>query len=543
DNFFELGGDSILSIQLISHARQALGGQLSPRLLFEAPTVAELAAAVAPNAQEAAGAAVIPVVPRDGLLPMSFGQQRLWFLEGFDEGGTEYHSAVGLRLTGPLDSAALRAAVGDLVARHEALRTTFDVVDGRGVQIVHSVLEPEWRAEEAASEQRLRELAQEELARPYDLRTGPVVRVLLVRLGADEHVCVLGMHHIVTDGWSMGVASRELGELYAARTEGRAARLPEVAVQYPDFAVWQRARLEDGGLLEEQLDWWRGRLDGITPLDLPTDRPRPAVRSAKGGVHGFDVPAATVDGLKELARAQGATLFMALTAAVKVVFARYTGQRDIAVGTASAGRGGAGLEQLVGFLVNTVVLRSHIDPDTSFDTLLGQVRETVLDAFAHEEVPFERLVEAVQPERDTSRTPLVQAMVVLQNAPGMRPSLGEVHVSDYPLERDSALFDLTVEFEEREGGVRALVEYSAELFDASTVARFGEHLNTLLAAMVAEPSRAVCGLPMLAPGERERLLHEWAVTPGIAPWEGTIHERVAAHAATTPDAKAVTCAD
>ncbi|MFI6109010.1 condensation domain-containing protein, partial [Streptomyces sp. NPDC051310] len=546
DNFFELGGDSILSIQLISHARQALGGQLSPRLLFEAPTVAEFAAAIAPEAEGAAAGApvipAIPAVPRDGLLPMSFGQQRLWFLEDFNEGGTEYHSAVGLRLTGPLAPDALRAAVGDLVARHEALRTTFDVVDGQGVQIVHPVLEPEWRAEEAAGEHRLRELAQEELARPYDLRTGPLVRVLLVRLRDDEHVCVLGMHHIVTDGWSMGVASRELGELYAARVEGREPRLPEVAVQYPDFAAWQRARLADGGLLEEQLDWWRERLDGITPLDLPTDRPRPAVRSSKGGVHGFDVPAATVGALKELARTRGATLFMALTAAVKAVFARYTGQRDIAVGTASAGRGDAGLEQLVGFLVNTVVLRSHIDPDTPFGTLLGQVRETVLDAFAHEDVPFERLVEAVQPERDTSRTPLVQAMVVLQNAPGMQPSLGEVRVADYPLERDSALFDLTIEFEEYEGGLRALVEYSAELFDAPTVARFGEHLNTLLAAAVAEPSRAVSALPMLAPGERERLVGEWAVTPGIAPWEGTIHERVAARAAATPDAVAVSCA-
>ncbi|MFF8597288.1 condensation domain-containing protein, partial [Streptomyces sp. NPDC015220] len=543
DNFFELGGDSILSIQVISHARQALGGRLSPRLLFEAPTVAELAAAVALEAEDAPGAPVIPGAPRDGLLPMSFGQQRLWFLEDFNEGGTEYHSAVGLRLTGPLDPEALRTAVGDLVARHEALRTTFSVVDGRGVQTVHPVLEPEWRAEEATDEERLRALAREELARPYDLRDGPLVRVLLVRLSAEEHVCVLGMHHIVTDGWSMGVVARELGELYTARTEGRAHRLPEVAVQYADFAAWQRARLEDGGLLAQQLHWWRERLDGIAPLELPTDRPRPAVRSSRGGVQGFEVPAATVDGLKDLARARGATLFMALTAAVKAVFARYTGQRDIAVGTASAGRDGAGLEQLVGFLVNTVVLRSHIDPDTPFGTLLGQMRETVLDAFAHQDVPFERLVEAVQPERDTSRTPLVQAMVVLQNAPGVHPGLGGVRVGDYPLEReDSALFDLTVEFQEYEGGLRALVEYSAELFDAPTVARFGEHLNTLLAAAVADPDRPVSALPLLTPAERERLVGDWAVTPGVAPWDGTIHDRIAARAAATPDAVAVSCA-
>ncbi|MEU0900791.1 non-ribosomal peptide synthetase, partial [Streptomyces massasporeus] len=294
--------------------------------------------------------------------------------------------------------------------------------------------------------------------------------------------------------------------------------------------------------LDQHLDWWREQLHGITPLDLPTDRPRPAVRSSTGGVQGFDVPAATVDGLKKLAGAQGATLFMALTAAVKAVFARYTGQRDIAVGTASAGRDGAGLERLVGFLVNTVVLRSHIDPDASFSALLGQARETVLDAFAHADVPFERLVEAVQPERDTSRTPLVQAMVVLQNAPGEQLSLGDVDVDDYPLERDSALFDLTVEFQEYEGGLRALVEYSTELFDAPTVARFGEHLNTLLAGAVADPGRAVSALPMLAPGERERLVHDWAVTPGVAPWDDTIHDQVTARAETAPNAIAVSCA-
>ncbi|MFJ3928596.1 condensation domain-containing protein, partial [Streptomyces sp. NPDC090022] len=525
DNFFDLGGDSILTIQVVSRARRALGTGLSPRLLFEAPTVAELAAAVAP--QEPADTAAIPVMPRDGVLPMSFGQQRLWFLEDFNEGSTEYHSAAGLRLTGPLDAEALRAAVGDLVARHEALRTTFDVADGRGVQIVHPELAPQWRTAEVpdGDEERLRALAREELERPYDLRGGPLVRVLLVRLAAEEHLFLLGMHHIVTDGWSMGVAARELGELYAARTEGRPARLAEVPVQYPDFAAWQRDRLEDGGLLAEQLDWWRERLAGISPLELPTDRPRPAVRSSAGAVHAFEVPAATADAVKELAREHGATLFMALTAAVKAVFARWSGQRDIAVGTASAGRGQADLEQLVGFLVNTVVLRSSIEPETSFAALLGQVRETVLDAFAHEEVPYERLVEAIQPERDTSRTPLVQAMVVLQNAPGMHPDLGPVRVEEYRLERDTALGDLTVEFEEYDGGLRALVEYSTELFDASTMARFGEHLNVLLAGAVADPGRSVAELPMLTPGEFERVVHEWNATGGVEAPEGTVHGR------------------
>ncbi|MFD7072549.1 condensation domain-containing protein, partial [Streptomyces sp. NPDC059913] len=544
DNFFDLGGDSILSIQIVSHARKELGVQLSPRLLFEHPTIAELARAV--DLDGAAGrpeAPVVPAAPRNGLLPMSFGQQRLWFLEDFNEGSTEYHSAVGLRLTGPLDADALRAAAGELVARHEALRTTFDVVERQGVQTVHPVLEPEWRVEEAADEEEARVLAQRELARPYDLRNGPLVRVLLVRLADDEHICVLGMHHIVTDGWSMGVIAQELGELYTARVQNRPHELPDVTVQYPDFAAWQRDRLEDGGLLDQQLTWWREQLKGITPLELPTDRPRPAARSSRGAVVGFEVPADIVDGLKKRARSQDATLFMALTAAVKALFTRYTGEQDIAVGTASAGRGAGGLDGLVGFLVNTVVLRTEIDPQASFDALLGQVRKTVLDAFAHEDVPFERLVEAVQPERDTSRTPLVQAMVVLQNAPGSGPGLGDLRVTDYPLERDTSLFDLTIEFEEYADGLRALVEYSTDLFDEETAARIGEHLNHLLAAAVADPTLPVSALPLLGEEEWDRVVREWAVTEGADPWPGTLHSQVSERAAERPDATAVTCGE
>ncbi|MGW1201114.1 condensation domain-containing protein, partial [Streptomyces sp. NPDC002536] len=550
DNFFDLGGDSIISIQVASRAGRALGVRLSPRVLFEAPTVAGLAALVRPQEQQDQDAYAIPAVPRDGLLPMSFGQQRLWFLEDFNQGGTDYHSAAGLRLTGALDADALRAAVTDLTSRHEALRTTFDVVDGRGVQVVHEAMTPEWTAadlsdlaEGTGREEQLRELVRAEVARPYDLKTGPLVRVLLVRLAADDHVCVLGMHHIVTDGWSMGVVSSELGELYAARVQGRAARLAPVPVQYPDFAAWQRARLEDGGLLEQQLEWWRERLAGVAPLELPTDRPRPAVRATTGAVHGFEVPAQTLAGLKELAREQGTTLFVALTAAVKAVFARYTGQEDIAVGTASSGRGQGDLEQLVGFLVNTVVLRSHVDPQMSFRELLGRVKETVLDAFAHEDVPFERLVEAMDLERDTSRTPLIQAMVVLQNAPTADLALGDVRVGEHRLERDTALFDLTIEFEEHDGALRALVEYSAELFDEATVARLGGHLNELLAGAVADADRAVSVLPMLTDAETVLVVDEWNATGGVAAPAGCIHEQVADRAASTPDAVAVCYGD
>ncbi|MFJ6730598.1 amino acid adenylation domain-containing protein, partial [Streptomyces sp. NPDC091281] len=485
----------------------------------------------------------VPAVPRDGELRLSFGQQRLWFLEDFAPGGADYHSALAVRISGLLDTEALRTAVRDLVARHEALRTTFDSRDGRGVQVVHDRFDPDWLSTAAADEDAARKAVRAEMTRPYDLKSGPLVRVLLVRLAKDEHICVLGMHHIVTDGWSMGVVARELGVLYAAHTEGREPGLPDVPIQYPDFAAWQRARLEDGGLLAAQLGWWRDQLKGIAPLELPTDRPRPAVRSSAGAVYGFELPADTVTGLKEMARERGATLFMALTAAVKAVFARWSGQEDIAVGTSSAARGHRELEQLVGFLVNTVVLRTQVDPELTFAELLGRVKDTVLDAFAHEDVPFDKLVEAVQPERDPSRTALVQATVVLQNTPADTLDLPGTTVSPYQLERHASLSDLTFEFEERDGRLHGLVEYSTELFDERTVARLTGHLGVLLAGAVTDPDRPVAALPLLTEDERRQVVIEWNATRLPAGDGPLIHERLAEQAAHTPDAVAVIAED
>ncbi|GAA1418182.1 hypothetical protein GCM10009601_13380 [Streptomyces thermospinosisporus] len=542
DDFFELGGNSILSVRAVSRMRAALGMTLPPRILFDRPTIAGLAASLAPD--DTAEDPAIPVVPRDGALPMSYGQQRLWFLEDFDPGSAEYHTATGLRLSGALDTDALRAAVEDLTARHEALRTTFGVVGGRGVQVVHERLAPEWHADDLSGlapgprEERLRELVRAETMRPYDLAAGPLVRVLMVRLADDEHVCVLGMHHIVTDGWSMGIVLRELGELYTARVEGREPDLPEAGIQYPDFAAWQRGRLEEGGLLDRQLDWWRERLDGVTPLELPTDRPRPAVRSSAGAAYDFSVPAGTATALRDLAQRHGATLFMALTAAVKTVLARWSGQQDIAVGTASSGRDHRDLENLVGFLVNTVVLRSHVDPDLSYAQLLTQLKETVLEAFAHQDVPFERLVDAVGAARDTSRTPLVQAMVVLQNAPAEPPRLPGVRATEHPVPREAAPFDLTVEFHETDDGLTARIGYSTALFDEATIARFAGHLTTVLSAATAEPDRPLATLPMLTREEFDQAVSAWngPVRPVAA---RTFPELVAESARRRPDAPAV----
>jgi amino acid adenylation domain-containing protein len=554
DNFFDLGGNSISSIMVMTRVQKALGVRLTPRQMFDAPTVARLAASLEPAAAPAAPAAPgaasptpdglpIPAVPRNGELPMSLGQQRLWFLQDFTDGSAEYHSSAALRLTGRLDVPALRAAVDALVDRHESFRTTFDTVDGRAIQVVHPRLAPYWRTADLRAlppedrPARLRELARAVLERRYDLRIGPLLRMLLVRLSDDEHALVVGMHHIVTDGWSMGVVSRDLGELYAARVQDRSPRLPELPLQYPDFAAWQRDRLASGGVLEGHLAWWQDRLQGVEPLELPTDRPRPPVRSAAGAAHGFEVPGPVVAGLRRLARTRDATLFMVLTAALDVVLARNTGQRDIALGTVTSGRGHAGLEPMVGFLLNTVVLRTEVDPRRTFGELLDAVRATVLDAFAHEDVPFERVVEAVQSDRDTSRTPLFQAMVVMQNTLGERPRLPGLEVSDIDLGRRNAPFDLTFEFEEHDEGLRVVVEYGIALFEEATIVRLAAHLGVVLAAAAEGADRPVAALPLQTDAQLRELVAGPA--PDVAVPAGTIHDRVAAAAAAHPDAVAV----
>jgi condensation domain-containing protein len=401
-----------------------------------------------------AGTAGIPRAEVDGPAPLSFAQQRLWFLAGLRPDDPEYNSAYAVRLTGALDVAALAAALEALWQRHDVLRTTVSTVDGRGVQTVQpagsfalSVVDCD-----AAG---VDEVLAAEYARPFDLAAGPLFRALLVRLGPGEHVLLLTAHHIVTDGRSMGVLAEELGVLYGG------GELPELPLRYVDYAVWQRDRHADGGLAGD-LAYWRERLAGSAPLDLPTDRPRPAVRGTAGGVIEFEVPADVADGLGELARERGTTLFGALVAACQVLLARYTGQDDIAIGTAVSGRSRPELERLVGFFVNTVVLRSTVDGAGSFGALLEQVRETVLSAFAHDEVPFEQVVDAVGAERDPGRNPLFDVMVLLHDSRGSLPGLRGVRAEPVPVERRSANFDLSIEFVRTDGALAGVLEYSAE---------------------------------------------------------------------------------
>ncbi|MEU0533939.1 amino acid adenylation domain-containing protein [Amycolatopsis tolypomycina] len=528
DDFVELGGDSIVAMRAAGTLNRRLGTALPARAVFEHRTVAGLAAALpaAPGSPAPA-----PATP-GAALPLSSGQQRLWFLDQLAPGSAEYNTSAGFRLRGPLSLDALASALTALAARHESLRTTFPTVAGRGVQVIGPppVIRPDVRAAGDLEQDLLAEVE-----RPFDLARGPLFRATVFELGPDDHLLVLVLHHIVTDGWSMGVLAGELGLLYS----GKAAELPPLPLRYADFAAWQRERLA-GPELDDRIAYWERQLAGVTALELPADRPRPAVRGTAGATHRCTVPPAVTARLAEIGRERGATLFMTLVAAAQVLFARYTGQRDIALGTVTAGRSWDELAGLVGFFVNTVVLRSRLDGDPPFAGFLTGVRSTVLDAMAHDDVPFGRLVELLAPDRDASRSPLVNTMVVLQNAPAALPRPSGLEVEELDLPRRSAQFDLTLEFEPRDGGLRTTLEYRTELFDADTIRRLAGNLLALLAGIADDPGRRLSRLPFPAPAQRRELL-----AAGRPPGDGpglTVLDVFAERVRERPDAVAVTCA-
>lgn len=523
DDFFALGGDSILAVQALSRLRRTIGADLSARALFDAPSVARLARLL-DNGPRAEQQAIPAESPRE-LLPLSPAQRRLWLLDEMTGGSTEYNTGVGIRLSGPLGLDKLHRALATLCARHESLRTTFDSVAGQGMQRIAPTGEiPLSIADSAPDDETLKA----ELRAPFDLRTGPLTRAVLFPLAPDEHLLLLCQHHIVTDGRSIAVLTGELLDLYGG------AVLPPLPLGYQDYTRWRLAseRLD-------QLGYWREALDGLEPLALPTDRPRPPQRTTEGAVHRHDLSADLVRGIAEAGRAQGATLFMTLTAAVQVVLAAYSGQRDIAVGTAVSGRDRAELEQLTGFFVNTLVLRSAVDSERPFEHFLAEFRETVLAAFAHGDVPFDRVVEEVQPERDPSRTPLVQAVVVLQRPLVADRNVAGLQVSEYALPRPSARFDLVVEFWPQPEGLRVTVEYATALFDAATIERLTQSLEILLAGIAADPARLVGDLPLLTAEDRRFLL---PAPPESTPAETVpeLFDRCAAH---QPDQTAVVSGD
>jgi amino acid adenylation domain-containing protein/non-ribosomal peptide synthase protein (TIGR01720 family) len=543
DNFFELGGHSLVATQVVARVRSALGVELPLRALFESPTVATLAAAVAASGEHEAP----PITPvdRDGELPLSFAQQRLWFLDQLDPGSAEYNIPQTLRLQGELQRDALAQALGEIVARHEGLRTTFATVDGRPVQVVSSPgpfdleLVTVTHLDEGQREAEARRIATDEVRRPFDLEHGPLLRATLIAVHEDDHVLVVVMHHIVSDGWSMGVFARELSALYDSFSRGEGSPLRKPALQYADFAAWQRSWLE-GDVLEGQLAYWRERLAGLPPvLELPTDHPRPAERRGRGASHSFALDPGTFAALRALSRAHNASLFMTLTAAFQLLLSRYSGQSDVAVGTPIAGRTHAELEDLIGFFVNTLVLRTDLSGDPGFTELLDRVRDAALGAYAHQDVPFEKLVDELQPVRSLSHTPLFQVMFTMEDASGGAPALGDVSVSGFPVGSDTTKYDLMLAVVEGGATPGAVIQYDADLFEPDTIARMGDHLTNLLVAIAAAPHAPLSELDMLAEPERHHLTAGLNDTAADYPKESCAHELFEAHARQAPDAVAL----
>ncbi|MEV8532122.1 amino acid adenylation domain-containing protein [Streptomyces sp. NPDC051211] len=543
DGFFDLGGHSLLATMAVSRIAERLGREVELRTLFENPRIRAFGPVVAAARQ--AGAATVVPVDRSGPLPLSFAQERMWFLDRMSDVGDEYVLWFSWRMRGGLDRAAWQGALDEVVARHEALRTALVEVDGRPAQrVVDGVGVPvEWQAvppggDEAGRLDRVRELAVAFATRRFDLARPPMLRAGVWELGPADHVAVIAFHHVATDGWSKDILIEELAAGYRARLEGRPAGLPPVPVQYGDFAVWQRDRLA-GGVLERQLEYWEGALAGVPVLELPTDRPRPAGWSGRGGAVEVDLAPELAAGLGELARRYGVSRFMVLLAVTQIVLARWSGQEDVAVGTPVAGRGQLELERLVGLLVNTVVLRGDLSGEPTFEEFLGRVRESVLGAFDHQEVPFERLVEQLRPERDPSRNPLFQVMFDVQESATGGPRVEGLDVEHFLLPWGSAKFDMTATFLLYPDRFALNVEYASDLFDAATVTRFAGHVGRLLESALADPGTPVGRLELLSAAEYAALTAQEGESGGPELVSGVPPFEVSGD----PEAVALVCGD
>ena len=481
--------------------------------------------------------------------PLSYSQRRLWFLDQYEPNSSVYNVPSGLRLRGSVDVAALERSLNEIVHRHEALRTTFSMIGGEPVQAIAPSLTVALSMEDLSGcaeeerEEKARQLVREEAHRPFDLSEGPLFRSKLVRLGDEDHILLLTMHHIVSDGWSMGVLQRELSVLYRAFMNGHPSPLVDLPIQYGDFAKWQGEWLQ-GEVLERQLSYWKGQLEGIPAvLNLPTDHPRPAVQSFRGRTQSIELSKGLTEGLKGLSRKEGVTLFMVLLAAFQTLLYRYTGQGDVVVGSPIANRNRSEIEGLIGFFVNTLVLRSDLSGNPSFRELLGRVRKMALEAYEHQDLPFEKLVEELQPERSLSYSPLFQVMFVLQNAPSTELELEGLGVSRLRVGGETAKFDLTLSMHETVEGLSGSLQYNTDLFDDATITRMLGHLQRLLEGVVAKPDEGIGYLPILSEAEERQLLIEWNDTKTDYPRDKCIHGLFETQVEKTPDAIALVFED
>jgi len=541
DDFFALGGDSISAALILSRLREALGVELPRHSLFETPTVAGLSEAVEAARSAAPAPEAPPLRPasRESHLPLSFAQERFWVLDRFTPGNPAYNAASAFRISGPLNVPALARSLQTVVDRHEALRTIFALRDGMPVQVISPALSVELplidlrHLPHLQGEDRARRLMAEEACRPFDLSRGPLLRAALIRLGEQEHLLTLTQHHVISDAWSMGILQRELGAVYGATLAGEPVSLPTLPVQYADFAVWQRELLR-GTAGEAQLAYWKRQLAGTLPrVELPTDRPRPPTQTFRGGEHDLVLSRALSQSLEDLARNEGVSRFMLLLAVFQLLVHRLTGEEDILVGAPVAGRDRAELEGLVGCFINILVLRASLAGNPTFRNLLARVREVALGAYTNQDLPLERLLQELHPERDPSRPPLVQVLLNMQTVPDTPLSLMGLAVEELPPPAAHALFDVTLYCREVAEGIALRLAYNTDLFEAARMAEMLGQFQLLLEQIVARPDARLADFSLVTPAARAVLPDPCAPLPDI--WQGSVHTQFARQAQRRPE--------
>ncbi|HEY7818111.1 MAG TPA: condensation domain-containing protein, partial [Vicinamibacteria bacterium] len=540
DDFFTLGGQSVSATQLLSRVGEMFHVQLPLRSFFEAPTIEALVRAVRERQAGKRGR----LSASEGSQPLSFAQEGLWLIEGGTPAGPAYNIPSFSRLEGRLHVDALARALREIARRHEVLRTRFPSVDGKPSAVVDRERSLDLRVCDLESlslpsrENEARRLGAELAMRPFDLARGPLARATLLRLSDREHQLLVVLHHIVSDGWSLGVLNRELTELYRAYRSDRPSSIPDLPLQYADFARWQR----EAGCMEHHLEYWKGRLNGWSVLELPYDRPRPRVATFHGDRETLTLPRALGDGLRALGRQQRATLFMMLLAGFQVALHRHTGQKDLLLGSPVANRTRAELEPLIGYFVNMLVMRTDLSGDPELREVLRRARESALGAYDHQELPFEKLVEELRPERDPGRNPLFQSCFSLQNAPRVPLALDGVRAVPIDAETHAARFDLALHVSEETGILVCTLFYSTDLFTRVTMKRFLAHWQTILSGIVTEPGCRVSEVQLLSAAERHQILEEWN-DRATAPGDVGFHRLFEAQVDRTPDAVAVAFCD
>jgi amino acid adenylation domain-containing protein len=548
DDFFDLGGHSLLATQVMSRIRDTFGVELPLHELFGGPTIAAVAGRIEERMRADAGLEVPPLrtVEHQGPIPASFSQQSLWFLDQLSPGQATFNIILAGRIRGPLDLGVLESSLAEIVRRHATLRTTFDSVDGQPIQVVAPRLDLplstiDFRTlDEPAREPEARRLAVQESRRPFDLARGPMTRVVVLILGEDDHAILLTMHHIISDGWSLGVAARELVALYDAFSRGAPSPLEPLPIQYTDYSLWQR-RLLESPAGEWLVGYWSRQLAGVTPLELPTDRPRPPIRTARGDSLPLTIPAEIAEPLRGLCRREGVTPYMLLLAALKTLLHRYSGQDDIVVGSPIANRNRSEVEGLIGYFVNMLALRTDLSGDPSFLELVRRVREVALAAYEHQDLPLEKVIEALRPPRDPSRTAIFQVMFVLQN--NQIPDLTHPELTLGPLDLDegtgTSKFDLTLSIAEADRDLIGGFEYNTDLFDRETIVRMSGHFRAMLEGILADPERRLSSLPMIDDEERRKVLANGRAPRVERADDPCIHRLFEIQAERTPDAVAV----